>query len=137
MKKERLVILAGKHKDKRFWIGDRLTIGRSAENSIRLYSSAVSRQHAVIKKQFKGTILEDLSSVNGTYVNGEKIKSHKLKPQDIIRVGDIEMKFEVVQKSLKESGHELVQFEDEDQSINLKTNSVNQLFKSFLSYPGK
>lgn len=137
MKKERLTILAGKLKNKRYRIDDKLTIGRSSENIVNLKSLSVSRQHALIQKQVTGTTIEDLSSVNGTFVNGKKVKRQKLKSGDIIRIGDIEMKFEVLKKSLKESGHKMVEFQNATGKVNLKTKSVDLLLKTFLIGSGK
>ncbi len=137
MKRERLTILAGKLENKRYRIDDKLSIGRSSENIVNLKSLSVSRQHALIQKQVTGTYIEDLSSVNGTFVNGKKINRKKLQSGDIIRVGDIEMRFEVLKKPFKESGHKMVEFQDATGRINFKTKSVDLLLKTFLIGSGK
>ncbi|HEV8292377.1 MAG TPA: FHA domain-containing protein, partial [Tepidisphaeraceae bacterium] len=52
--------------------GQRLTIGRSAENQIRLDRTTVSRRHAeVFLDPFQRWWIRDLQSRNGTQVNGE------------------------------------------------------------------
>jgi transcriptional regulator with GAF, ATPase, and Fis domain len=50
----------------------------------------VSRKHAVIRQhQEQGiTVLEDLDSKNGTFVNGEVVRRKYLEDQDVIRIGD-------------------------------------------------
>jgi pSer/pThr/pTyr-binding forkhead associated (FHA) protein len=53
----------------------------------------VSRQHAEIRNEADGYLLLDLS-VNGTYVNGERIgKTHLLARADVIRIGNDEFRF--------------------------------------------
>ena len=53
----------------------------------------VSRHHAEIETTAEGYVLVDLS-VNGTYVNGERIgRSHLLARADVIRIGNDEFRF--------------------------------------------
>jgi ABC-type multidrug transport system ATPase subunit len=52
-----------------------ITIGRSIECDIVLEGSNISRKHATFEKAANGNyILKDLNSLNGTFVNGKKIK---------------------------------------------------------------
>ena len=52
-----------------------ITIGRNVECDIVLDSSTVSRQHATFEKLANGSfIIKDLNSLNGTFVNGKKVK---------------------------------------------------------------
>lgn len=54
-------------------------IGRSREADLRLDDSAVSRQHAEIRRDTDGShVLVDLGSTNGTELDGEKITSARL-----------------------------------------------------------
>lgn len=66
-------------------------VGRSPENAIQLADHTVSRSHAVLKVDPDGTVgLTDLSSTNGTFVNGERLepnRSRELDDGDRIRVG--------------------------------------------------
>src|SRR5262245_13422215 len=49
-------------------------LGRSRSCSLRLPTDAtVSRQHCLIELDAKGVWVQDLGSMNGTHVNGEKI----------------------------------------------------------------
>lgn len=78
------------------------SIGRHSENSIRLYSHQISRQHAtLIKKnsvnnQFFYMLidgnLQEKRSQNGILVNGKKKINHELKHGDIIVFGTEEVK---------------------------------------------
>jgi pSer/pThr/pTyr-binding forkhead associated (FHA) protein len=70
-----------------------LTLGREAGSNVVVSGSEVSRQHAEIRADAEGYLLVDLS-VNGTYVNGERIgKTHRLARADVIRIGNDEFRF--------------------------------------------
>ena len=70
-----------------------LTLGRDAGSDVVVSGHEVSRHHAEIRPDAQGYMLMDLS-VNGTYVNGERIgKSHLLARADVIRIGNDEFRF--------------------------------------------
>jgi pSer/pThr/pTyr-binding forkhead associated (FHA) protein len=70
-----------------------LMLGRDASANVVVSGSEVSRQHAEIRADADGYVLTDLS-VNGTYVNGERIgKTHRLARADVIRIGNDEFRF--------------------------------------------
>lgn len=70
-----------------------LSLGRDAGADVVVSGNEVSRQHAEIRSDPDGYILLDLS-VNGTYVNGERIgKTHLLARADVIRIGNDEFRF--------------------------------------------
>ncbi len=50
-----------------------ISFGRAIENTVVLNSNKVSRRHAVLRAQDGGVILGDLQSMNGTYVNQDRI----------------------------------------------------------------
>ena len=62
-------------------------IGRQAGNELTLRDSRVSRQQAQITDVNGNMVLEDMGSSHGTFVNGEKILKHELKPSDQIDFG--------------------------------------------------
>jgi phosphoserine phosphatase RsbU/P len=62
-------------------------IGRQAGNELTLRDSRVSRQQARILSGDGKLTLEDMGSSHGTFVNGEKIVRHELKPSDRIDFG--------------------------------------------------
>ena len=62
-------------------------IGRTPENQIRIYKPAVSRRHAQITETDAGWLLRDLSSENGTYVNGQRITERLLAEGDRVQFG--------------------------------------------------
>lgn len=77
----------------RFRLGVVTSIGRSAENHIRLVKAGVSRKHAVIRLTERGFVLEDLGSQNGTFVNGARVPTHDLTNGDEIWIGDVKVRF--------------------------------------------
>ena len=62
-------------------------IGRQAGNELTLRDSRVSRHQAQILTDDGKLMLEDMGSSHGTFVNGEKIFRHELKPSDKIDFG--------------------------------------------------
>jgi pSer/pThr/pTyr-binding forkhead associated (FHA) protein len=69
-----------------------LTIGRSSSCDLVLVDSGVSRRHAEIRRRAEGSVLRDLGSRNGTYVNGQRVVgSCAIQPGDVIRIGSTEL----------------------------------------------
>ena len=73
--------------------GDELTIGHSAGNDLPLpFDRTVSRLHAVVRRVGSGWSIRDLSSRNGTFVNGERIVTERpLRSGDEIRLGSVRL----------------------------------------------
>jgi hypothetical protein len=71
-----------------------VTLGRGLESDIRLKDIKASRRHCQIVKTAKGYQCADLSSGNGTYVNGVQIKSQMLDSGDRITIGSTTIVFE-------------------------------------------
>lgn len=66
----------------------RLTLGRRAQNDVRLEDPAISGVHAVIFRAGADAVLEDLDSTNGTRVNGQPVKKHFLQDGDVIEMAN-------------------------------------------------
>jgi len=71
----------------------RMLIGRSSHNDISLDSNFVSRHHALLIHHGGSTILTDLNSTNGTFVNSKRVSNHVLAHDDVITIGDHNIKF--------------------------------------------
>lgn len=71
---------------------ERITIGRNPDNDIALDDGVVSGQHAAIQLKPKPTIT-DLNSTNGTLLNGSPITKAELRHNDILRIGNHELRF--------------------------------------------
>ncbi len=65
-----------------------IRIGRASDNDIVFDSRLISSHHAVIESADGGYRLRDLDSLNGTFVNGARIRSATLNDGDEIWVGD-------------------------------------------------
>lgn len=72
---------------------DRTTLGRRPYNDIVIDNLAVSGEHAVLQMAGAEVHLEDLSSTNGTYVNGKAIKRQQLTHNDTVEIGKHKIKF--------------------------------------------
>ncbi|MGQ9599080.1 MAG: FHA domain-containing protein [Anaerolineae bacterium] len=66
-----------------------ITIGRQSDNVIILSDPDVSRHHAAISWQAGMYVIQDLGSVNGTFVNNRRISGpHPLRPGYVLRLGN-------------------------------------------------
>jgi hypothetical protein len=75
-------------RDIRVLSGERLTVGRHASNDLVLDDSEVSRLHAVFEPVAAAWVVRDLSSRNGTRVNGDRISGERpLRSGDEVRIG--------------------------------------------------
>ncbi|MBM4385801.1 MAG: FHA domain-containing protein [Deltaproteobacteria bacterium] len=73
--------------------GAQLRIGRMRENDVVVNNLAVSRFHAVLKRDGEGYVLEDLGSENGTLLNGERVSgTAPMTPSDVIQLGKYELR---------------------------------------------
>jgi pSer/pThr/pTyr-binding forkhead associated (FHA) protein len=66
---------------------EKTTIGRKSENDIPIDNMSVSGLHAQILKEGDSFFIEDLGSLNGTFVNGRKVTKNELFKGDSILVG--------------------------------------------------
>ena len=73
--------------------GERMTIGRSPEAEIFLDDVTVSRNHALLVARRDGLFIDDLGSLNGTYVNRRRIESHRLQNGDELQVGKYKLTY--------------------------------------------
>lgn len=72
---------------------ERLTIGRKPHNDIQIDNLAISGEHAVVVTILADSFLEDLNSTNGTLVNGQPVKKHFLRNNDVIELGKYKLKY--------------------------------------------
>jgi pSer/pThr/pTyr-binding forkhead associated (FHA) protein len=69
-------------------------MGRAVENEIVILDKRSSREHALIRREGRRSILEDQGSTNGTYLNGERLQHPvQLRDGDQIKIGDIAFVF--------------------------------------------
>lgn len=72
---------------------ERLTIGRKPHNDIQIDNLAISGEHAVVVTILNDSFLEDMNSTNGTLVNGQPIKKHFLRNNDVVELGKYKLKY--------------------------------------------
>lgn len=72
---------------------ERLSIGRKPHNDIQIDNLAISGEHAVVVNILNDSFLEDMNSTNGTLVNGQPVKKHFLRNNDVIELGKYKLKY--------------------------------------------
>ena len=72
---------------------ERLSIGRKPQNDIQIDNLAISGEHAVVVTILADSFLEDMNSTNGTLVNGQPVKKHFLRNNDVIELGKYKLKY--------------------------------------------
>ncbi len=75
-----------------------VTIGRSPQSTIIIDNPAVSHDHAKLYADGYEFYLEDLGSLNGTFLNGSRIGRALLRPGDTIAVGKHTIRFTAEQR---------------------------------------
>ena len=91
-----LLIVEGVGRGTRFQIGrQRVGIGRSSENSVRIGDSEASRFHAAIQWKDSGFTLTDLGSANGTLLNGVRVGTSPVVDGDQLQVASTLLAFQV------------------------------------------
>jgi len=89
-----LIVKRGPSDGSRFLLDvDVTTAGRHPNAEIFLDDVTVSRKHAEFKRVGLGFIVADLASLNGTYLNGERIDSAPLSDGDEVQVGKFKLTF--------------------------------------------
>jgi len=73
--------------------GEQLRIGRSPDAEVFLDDVTVSRNHALLVRRRDGLYIDDLGSLNGTYVNRRRIESHKLVDGDELQIGKYKLTY--------------------------------------------
>jgi hypothetical protein len=73
--------------------GERLSIGRRPESDIFLDDVTVSRDHALLVRRGSDYWLDDCGSLNGTYVNRERVDSHRLADGDELQIGKYKLSY--------------------------------------------
>jgi serine/threonine protein kinase len=75
-------------------------IGKTRQhNEICLHDMKLSRVHCQVEVDEDRTVITDLDSESGTYVNGERVTQHQLHHGDVVKVGDTELTFESIENS--------------------------------------
>ena len=73
---------------------EKTTIGRVEDNTFQIAEPSVSSHHCEVVLKGNDVVVRDLNSTNGSFINGEKITESVIKPGQILRLGQIEMRLE-------------------------------------------
>lgn len=73
---------------------DKTSIGRVEDNTFQLTEPSVSSHHCEVVLRGSEVVVRDLNSTNGTYISGEQVAERTLKPGQILRLGQVEMRLE-------------------------------------------
>ena len=73
--------------------GERTTIGRSPDCGVFLDDVTVSRRHAALVQRDERWVIEDLGSLNGTFVNRRRVDAAPLEDGDEIQIGKYRLTF--------------------------------------------
>lgn len=73
--------------------GERTTIGRHPESDIFLDDVTVSRRHAEVHREGEAVFINDVGSLNGTYLNRNRIESNSLRSGDEVQIGKFKLVF--------------------------------------------
>ena len=89
-----LFVIQGADQGKRFeFVSSPVALGRDSSNSVRLHDTEVSRRHAELRLDRSGYRIIDLSSANGTLVNGQTVDQTLLHSGDRVQLGQTVMLF--------------------------------------------
>lgn len=127
---------------------DKTSIGRIEDNTFQAAEPSVSSHHCEVLLRGSEVLIRDLNSTNGTYIGGEKIAERVLKPGQILRLGQVEMRLESdttnapgkmhfdrtavlpggVALTELEQGARSIGFDTKGSGFSKKDNRVNQFF---------
>ena len=119
-----LKLLSGEEREDKVYTLDEereYKIGRSKDADIQLKDIKVSRLHTKITVKGNKYTITDLDSKNGTYVNGERIRTAELSDGGQIRLG-----FSVLQFFLAEKGSHVVEAPSEQKKCALCAKAISQ-----------
>jgi hypothetical protein len=73
-----------------------LTVGRGPQNDVTLVADQfASAEHVRFEPRTDGMYVLDVGSTNGTFVNGGRlVEPHRLRPGDVVRIGETSFRFE-------------------------------------------
>jgi len=100
-----LIVKRGPNAGSRFLLdSDLTTAGRHPESDIFLDDVTVSRRHAEFYRHPRGFTVRDVGSLNGTYVNRERIEEAELSDGDEVQVGKFRLMFLAGRRSQADRG---------------------------------
>lgn len=111
---EYILITEGLHKNSNIYNNyrisgaNRIEIGREAGNDIQYAANFVSRNHATLWWNNQNWVITDRGSLNGTYVNGERVHEMSVYPGDVIYIAGLCIVIGFDFLSMNTAGREIV-----------------------------
>ena len=78
---------------------DKFTIGRRRDCDLQVADPAVSGRHAEVEWVDNGYLIRDLDSTNGLHVAGRQVVEYALKNQDLVTIGEHQLRFILLDSS--------------------------------------
>ena len=98
-----LIVLRGPNTGARFLLDDaEVTTGRHPDSDIFLDDVTVSRKHAVFVQENDGYAVRDVGSLNGTYVNRDRIDEIALHDADEVQIGKFRLVYRVARAGFQQ-----------------------------------
>jgi pSer/pThr/pTyr-binding forkhead associated (FHA) protein len=89
-----LVVVRGPNAGSRYLVDrDVTTVGRHPDSHLFLDDVTVSRRHAEVVRRADDLAVRDLGSLNGTYVNGDRVEERVLRSGDEVQIGRFKLLF--------------------------------------------
>ena len=73
---------------------EKTSIGRVEDNTFPIAEPSVSSHHCEVVVRGTDVVVRDLNSTNGTYISGERVTERNLKPGQILRLGQVDLRLE-------------------------------------------
>src|SRR4029077_17724777 len=73
---------------------EKTTIGRVEDNTFQIPDPSVSSHHCEVILKGREVLMRDLNSTNGTFISGQQITEASLRPSQILRLGQVEVRLE-------------------------------------------
>ncbi|MHB1264160.1 MAG: adenylate/guanylate cyclase domain-containing protein [Gemmatimonadaceae bacterium] len=80
--------------------GAPLVVGRAPTSDLPVFDPTISRRHAEVTCDDEGVTVRDLGSSNGTFVNGARMETARLAPNDLVTFGKVAFKLLQVSEPL-------------------------------------
>ncbi|HKI62177.1 MAG TPA: FHA domain-containing protein, partial [Mariprofundaceae bacterium] len=76
-------------------------IGRHPKCAICLHDPMISKRHAMVRQVGEDFVFDDMDSSNGSFIDGVRVRSHKLKDGDQITMGKVTITFQAATEAEK------------------------------------
>jgi transcriptional regulator with GAF, ATPase, and Fis domain len=119
----KLVAMNGPLRKSEFPVVGEVSMGRNAENTVRLEDPWVSSLHCTITEENGRCILHDLDSHAGTFVNGIPVKQRELKSGDEVAIGNSIFLFQAEQTARAPSSEVRMDGEEEPDAETVELHS--------------